>query len=110
VLLLLVAMALGGEPAIDGTWHLRYDTEAGPVDTTSTFKADGEKLLLVDGGKQEEIGTIRGARIDFVIPDGLPDVGFAADLVVTATVTGDRIRGYYEFLDYAGPVEGVRRR
>ena len=108
-LLLVVVVTLSAESAIDGTWHFRYDTEAGIVDTTSTFKTNGEKLILVTGDEEKVVGTFKEGAIEFAIPDGLPDVGFAADLVVTARLVGGRITGCYEFLDYAGPVVGRRK-
>jgi hypothetical protein len=109
VLLLTAGLALASTPAIDGTWHLRYDTEAGMVDTTSTFRTSGEKLILVTGGEEKVIGTFRNGVIEFTIPDGLPDIGFAAGLIVTAKLADGRITGHYEFLDYAGPVTGTRK-
>jgi hypothetical protein len=109
VFLLAAGLALAPPPAIDGTWHLQYDTEAGIVDTTSTFKTSGEKLILVTGGEEKVIGSLINGVIEFTIPDGLPDVGFTADLIVTAKLADGKITGYYEFLDYSGPVTGTRK-
>jgi hypothetical protein len=107
-ILLIAAVSLAVTSAIDGTWRLRYDTEAGIVDTITTFKTDGEKLILVAGDEEKVIGSFKDGVIEFVIPNGLLEVGFTADLVVTAKLADGRITGYYEYLDYAGPVTGTR--
>ncbi len=103
------ALLLAAASPIDGVWHLSYDIEAGVIETTSTFKADGVKLILITGDQEKVIGTFKNGAIDFVIPDGLPDAGFTADLIVKATIEDGKIVGYYQFEDYAGPVVGIQK-
>lgn len=97
--MLLAALALFTVSAfaagIDGKWTASMDTPNGPMTTTFTFKADGDKLTGTMTGRQGnempiEDGKIDGNNISFVRT--MERNGEKMQMKYTGTVSGDELK------------------
>jgi hypothetical protein len=80
---------------VTGAWELTMEGPQGSMAFTATFKQDGEKLTGTQsnpmGGEDKLEGTVKGAKIDYVIKIDMG--GQAMSIAFSATVDGDTLKG-----------------
>jgi len=105
---LILATCISAAAEIDGTWNFIYLTPEGELRATTTLKAEGETLVLVQDGNEIK-GTYKDGEFQVEAEDFYSDAaGYSAKLILNGKVTGDEITGKWTFDVYAGTFSAKR--
>lgn len=86
--------ALEDDASVGGVWNLEFTTPNGPIEFSMGLIQDGRRVtghVTSDLGDFGVTGSVNGREVTLRFQ--LPEQGKAIDIVLTATVTGNQMRG-----------------